>query len=118
MHKQRAFLTDLRSNLGAFSQVSPPGSTAGSSNTSPIVFSSGAKYTVPGVRVGRICLICDRKFMLYDYYSEFACQVEEYDAFIKEDQSLLRDKDREFKHVKRELLTIKNKLNAKTDYLS
>jgi len=40
---------------------------------------------VDGPNRGRICLICDRKFLLYDYYAEFACQVEEMDQYIKEE---------------------------------
>ena len=39
-----------------------------------------------GIKRGRICLVCDRKFMLYDYYGEFACQVEEMDCYIKDEK--------------------------------
>jgi uncharacterized protein (UPF0254 family) len=41
---------------------------------------------------GKICLICDRKFILYDYYSEFACQLEELDGEIKDHQEMLRER--------------------------
>jgi transcriptional regulator NrdR family protein len=44
----------------------------------------GSTQDPVGIKRGRICAMCDRKFMLYDYYAEFACQVEEMDALIKE----------------------------------
>lgn len=55
-------------------------------------------------------MICDRKFMLYDYYSDFACQVEEHDAQIKEEQEVMRAKNLEFKQVKRQILELRSKL--------
>ncbi len=41
--------------------------------------------------------------MLYNYYSEFACQVEEMDAAIKEEKALLAEKYQEFKNYREEL---------------
>lgn len=35
---------------------------------------------------GRVCLFCDRKFILYDTYAEFACQIEHWDKQIKDHQ--------------------------------
>ena len=64
-----------------------------------LTIASPAQNSKPmaGVGLGRICMICDIKFMLYDYYSEFACQVEELDAQIKEDQEIMRAKYTEFR---------------------
>lgn len=60
-----------------------------------------------GPNRGRICLICDRKFLLYDYYAEFACQVEEMDSYIKEEQIVLIERNRVFKEMKLEMSKVK-----------
>lgn len=60
-----------------------------------------------GPNRGRICLICDRKFLLYDYYAEFACQVEEMDSYIKEEQIVLIERNRVFKEMKVEMSKVK-----------
>ena len=56
---------------------------------------------------GRICLICDRKYLLYDYYSEFACQVEEMDSYIKEEQVVLKEREFLFSKMKQEMHKVK-----------
>ena len=66
MHKTRAFTQDLRSNLGVL---------AVKDSEIPVATRAdiGSSQDLLGVRRGRICVICDRKFMLYDYYADFAC---------------------------------------------
>jgi hypothetical protein len=86
MHKTRAFSQDLRSNLGVL---------AVRDSEIPVAtrLDLGSTKDPIGVRRGRICVMCDRKFMLYDYYADFACQVEEMDALIKEEKSLLSERE-------------------------
>lgn len=93
MYKGRPFVKDLRSNIANFRESSI------ALNSSQTMASIGmAKLTsifgnrsnptqsttmvtsASGQKCGRICMICDRKFILYEYYSDFACQVEELDG--------------------------------------
>jgi len=55
-------------------------------------------------------LICDRKYFLYDYYSEFACQVEEMDSYIKEEQVVLKERHAFFTKMREEMHQVKSDL--------
>ena len=55
--------------------------------------------------------------MLYDYYAEFACQVEEMDALIKEEKSILEERYQHFKESKQEMQLMKEMLTIKGSYL-
>jgi len=66
MHKTRAFTQDLRSNLGVLAVRDSEIPVATRANV-------GSSQDPIGVKRGRICVMCDRKFMLYDYYGDFAC---------------------------------------------
>jgi hypothetical protein len=94
---------DLRSNLNSVRQSQLPVVMRADSK---IV---GGEADGPTNR-GRICLICDRKFLLYNYYGEFACQVEEMDAYIKEEQIVLIERERVFKEMKEEMGGVKQEL--------
>ena len=106
MHKTRAFTQDLRSNLGVLavrdSEIPVATRADVASNHDPL-----------GVKRGRICVMCDRKFMLYDYYADFACQVEEMDALIKEEKLLLTERYHQFRNAKKEMLLMKEMLASK-----
>ncbi len=90
---------DLRSNLNSIRQ-----------SQLPSVMRADSKRDADGPNRGRICLICDRKFLLYNYYGEFACQVEEMDAYIKEEQIVLIERERVFKEMKNEMGEVKKEL--------
>jgi hypothetical protein len=51
--------------------------------------------------------------MLYDYYAEFACQVEEMDGLIKEDKCILEERYQLFKDSKKEMQLMKEMLTTK-----
>lgn len=51
--------------------------------------------------------------MLYDYYADFACQVEEMDALIKEEKVLLTERYEVFKDSKKEMLLMKEMIVTK-----
>ena len=106
MHKTRAFVQDLRSNIGVLAQKESEITIATRANI-------GSDKDPTGVRRGRICVVCDRKFMLYDYYAEFACQVEEMDAMIKEEKRVLNERYEEFSNAKREMVLMKEMIASK-----
>jgi hypothetical protein len=49
---------------------------------------------------------------LYDYYSEFACQVEEMDCYIKEEQNVLIERSALFNKMKQEMYKVKQDLSG------
>jgi hypothetical protein len=55
-------------------------------------------------------MICDRKYILYNFYSDFACQVEEFDGIIKEEKEVLHEVNSKFRTLKSDLVTLKEKL--------
>ena len=59
-------------------------------------------------KTGRICIICDRKYILYNFYSDFACQVEEFDGIIKEEKEVLYEVNTNFRALKGDLVALKD----------
>ena len=45
---------------------------------------------------GHICKICDRKFILYETYAEYAGQIEQQDQEINEDAAVLAELQQEY----------------------
>jgi hypothetical protein len=59
---------------------------------------STSKQTMAQV-LGKVCRMCDRKFILYSNYSEYATQIEKQDQLIKQGsiQNNQLDTDLQFK---------------------
>ena len=62
-------------------------------------------------------MLCDRKFILYNYYSDFACQVEEMDGIIKEEKLILDERVQQFRGMKKEMQLMKEMIVSKESQL-
>ncbi|CDW78869.1 UNKNOWN [Stylonychia lemnae] len=62
---------------------------------------------------GKICKICDRKFILYDTYAEYAYEIEQKDILIKDEAEILDQKALEFEESKQQLQLMRNEVIEK-----
>ena len=66
---------------------------------------------------GKICKVCDRKFILYNTYAEYASEIENKDQLLEFNQQLLDSKEAELNIIRVELPLVKIKLVESEKYL-
>ena len=93
-------------SLSKLTAIFSPGTNSNGKKDKTVVTTDG--------KSGRICLTCDRKYILYNFYSDFACQVEEFDGMIKEEKEVLNDVNTRFRAVKTELVAVKRELEEQS----
>jgi hypothetical protein len=70
-----------------------------------------AYYRSESKERGRVCLFCDRKFILYETYSEFSHLIGQWDTLIKDDQSVLRVKNLEYTEARSKMKSYQSELS-------
>eukprot|EP00347_Sterkiella_histriomuscorum_P022833 403336979 len=79
--------------------------------------SSRMQVGLKGSDTGKICRMCDRKFIMFDTYAEYAFEIEQQDQMIKEHFSLLDQKQQQFDIDKEELNKLKQEVQEKEQSL-